>query len=61
MSNRYFVWVKGSHGVPEAQIWFGKQIDGNGKAKETLFIHEITVEEGKVGIRELAERYPYEK
>jgi hypothetical protein len=55
---KYFVWVKNSYGLPEAQIWFGKQTDGNGKAKETLAIHEMTEEEGSVGIKALAERYP---
>jgi hypothetical protein len=57
----YFVWVKNTHGVSEAQIWFDKQTDGNGKAKETLAIREMTEEENKIGIRALAEKYPYEK
>lgn len=59
MSN-YLAWVKNSYGVPEAQIWFGKQTDGNGKDKETLALHELTKEEGQIGIRALAEKYPYE-
>lgn len=58
---KYFVWVKNTYGLPEAQIWFGKQTDGNGKAKETLFIQELTPEEGSIGIRDLAEKYPYAK
>ncbi len=58
---KYFVWVKNIHGAPEAQIWFGKQTDGNGKAKEALAIHELSVEEGSLGIKALAERYPYEQ
>lgn len=57
---KYFVWIKNSYGLPEAQIWFGKQTDGNGKAKETLFIKELTDEEGRVGIRALSEKYPFE-
>lgn len=57
---KYLVWIKNTHGLPEAQIWFGKQTDGNGKDKETLAIHELTSEEGSVGIRALAEKYPYE-
>lgn len=60
MSN-YFVWVKNVHGVPEAQIWFGKQTDGNGKVKETLAIREMTAEENKISIRALAEKYPCEE
>jgi hypothetical protein len=55
---KYFVWVKNSHGVPEAQIWFGMQTDGSGKAKATLACREMTDEEGKLGIRALADRYP---
>lgn len=50
----YFVWIKNSYGTPEAQIWFGKQ-------KETLAIREMTSEENKIGIRALAEKYPYEE
>lgn len=57
---KYFVWIKNNHGTPEAQIWFSKQTDGNGKAKETLFSRELTEEEGSIGIKALAERYPYE-
>jgi hypothetical protein len=57
---KYFVWIKNTHGLPEAQIWFGKQTDGNGKAKETLKIIELSEEEGKIGIRALTEKYPYE-
>lgn len=57
----YFVWVKNNYGIPEAQIWFGKQTDGNGKIKESLVIREMTVEENKIGIKALAEKYPYEK
>lgn len=56
---KYFVWVKNSYGIPEAQIWFGKQTDGNGKDKKTLAIIEMTPEEGLMGIQALAEKYPY--
>lgn len=56
---KYFVWVKNSYGLPEAQIWFGKQTDGNGKDKETLAIRELTVQENAIDIRTLEERYPY--
>jgi hypothetical protein len=58
---KYFVWVKNSHGVPEAQIWHGKQTDGNGKAKETLAIHEMTEADDKMPIRELVEKYRYDQ
>lgn len=58
---KYLVWIKNSYGVPEPQIWFGKQTDGNGKAKEVLAIKEMTPEEGSIGIRALVEKYPYEK
>ncbi len=57
---KYFVWVAGAHGKPEAQIWFGKQTDGNRKAKPTLFLHEMTKEEGSLGINTLSRLYPYE-
>lgn len=57
---KYFVWIKNSFGRPEAQVWFGKQADGNGKAKETLACHEITEAETSLGIIKLAERYPLE-
>lgn len=57
--SKYLVWIKNSYGVPEAQIWFGKQTDGNGKDKETLAIKELTDEEGSIGIYALAEKYPY--
>jgi len=57
----YFVWVKSLHGTPEAQVWFGKQVDGNGKAKPTLAIHEIHQTESTLGIVRLSERYPYEQ
>lgn len=57
---KFFVWIKNTYGLPEAQIWFGKQTDGNGKAKETLKIIELTEEEGSIGIRALSLRYPYE-
>ena len=57
---KYFVWIKNSHGVPEAQIWFGKQTDGNGKVKEVLAIHEIPVLLVNPSIRALEEIYPYE-
>lgn len=58
---KYFAWVKNSYGIPEVQIWFGKQTDGNGKDKETLDIIEMTPEEGLIGIAALAEKYPYAK
>lgn len=58
---KYFVWVKNQYGEPEAQLWFGKQTDGNGKDKETLVIREMTLEEDSIGIRALAEKYPYAK
>lgn len=57
---KYFVWVKNQYGLPEAQIWFDKQRDGNGKIKDYLDIHTMTEEDAKIGIRELAEKYPYE-
>lgn len=57
---KYFVWVPSSLG-PIGQIWHDKQTDGNGKAKETLAIREMTPEEGLIGIRALAEKYPYEE
>lgn len=59
MSEVYFVWIKNNHGLPEAQIWFGKQTDGNGKAKGTLYIKELSPDEAKIGIMALAEKYPY--
>ncbi len=55
----YFVWIKNIHGLPEAQIWFEKQTDGNGKVKETLAIHELTLAEISLGIIALSKRYPY--
>ena len=55
----YFVWIKNIYGSPEAKVWFGKQTDGNGKAKETLAIHELTLAETSLGIKRLSERYPY--
>lgn len=54
----YLAWLPGLHG-PEPQIWFGKQTDGNGKAKETLQIKELTEDECKIGLFELARHYPY--
>lgn len=57
---KYFVWVANTHGRPEGQIWFGEQKDGNGKVKATLAKHEMSEEEGQIGIRALAEKYPYE-
>lgn len=57
---KYFVWIKNLHGTPEAQIWHDKQTDGNGKAKETLAIHEMTEAEGKMPIRELMKKYALE-
>lgn len=57
---KFFVWVKNTYGLPEAQIWFGKQTDGDGKVKETLFIKELSEEEGSVGINKLSKDYPYE-
>lgn len=56
----YFVWIKNTHGLPEAQIWFGKQTDGNGKAKETLVIKELSEEECKMGINALAKENSFE-
>lgn len=54
---KFFVWIKNSHGTPEAQIWHDKQTDGNGKAKETLATHEMTEADNKMPIRELIEKY----
>jgi hypothetical protein len=60
MSNKtYLVWLDGLRG-PEPQIWFGKQTDGNGKDKKCLSIKELTPDETKIGIFELARRYPFE-
>lgn len=57
---KYFVWIKNFYGVPEAQIWHGKKTDGNGKAKETLAIHEMTEADDTMPIRELVKKYEYE-
>ena len=56
----YFVWIKNQYGLPEGQIWFGKQLDGNGKERSTLTIREISVVETALGVTKLSERYPYE-
>lgn len=58
---KYLVWIKNQYGVPEAHLWFGEQIDGNGKVKETLSKQELHPSEHSIGIRELANRYPYKQ
>ena len=55
----YFVWVTGLRG-PEAQLWADKQVDGGGKAKPTLFIHELTKGEHGMSLEFLAAAYPFE-
>lgn len=57
---KYFVWIANIHGTPEPQIWHSAMTDGNGKAKETLAIHEMSEEDDKIPIRELIARYQYE-
>lgn len=54
----YFVWVKGLRG-PEAQVWTDKQVNGEGKAKEPLFIHEITAFEKDIPLDGLKVMHPY--
>ena len=56
---KYFVWLNNNHGVPEAQIWYDKQTDGNGKAKETLFIKELANDDRR-SLGHLIEAYPIE-
>jgi len=55
----YLAWVRGLRGA-EPQIWYGLQTDGHDKAKEALFLKELTPEECKVGIFELSKLYPFE-
>lgn len=57
---KFFVYVANSHGLPEPQIWHSAMTDGNGKAKETLAIHEMSEADDKMTIRELIARYQYE-
>jgi hypothetical protein len=54
---KYFVWITGLRG-PEAQLWAEKQVDGSGKAKETLFIRELTADERGLGLDALAAANP---
>lgn len=58
--NKYFVWIKNTYGLPEAQIWFGMQTDGNGKARETLFIQELSKSEDGLSLSSLVLMYPFE-
>lgn len=53
----YFVWVKGLRG-PEAQLWAEKQVDGGGKAKETLLIRELKPSERSIPLDSLKVMYP---
>jgi hypothetical protein len=57
---KYFVYVRNSHGLPEPQIWHSMITDGNGKAKQTLMLHEIKPEDDMLSLGSLAAKYPYE-
>lgn len=54
----YFVWVKGLRG-PEAQLWAEKQVDGGGKAKETLSVIELDQFEKRLSLDVLKARFPH--
>ena len=56
---KYFVWIKNSHGSPEAQIWLIKQVDGNGKAKDVLKIVELDKNDTR-DLNKLKQDYPYD-
>lgn len=60
MTSKFFVYVSNTHGVPIPQIWHNAITDGNGKAKATLFMHEIDASEDMLSINSSAAKYPYE-
>lgn len=55
--HKYFVWINGLRG-PEPQLWADKQVDGAGKLKETLFIHELQPSESGLSLSSFALMYP---
>lgn len=57
--HKYFVWITGLQG-PEPQLWADKQVDGGGKAKGTLFIHELSASEQGLSLSTFALMYPLE-
>ena len=57
---KFFVWIKNLYGYPEAQVWWIKQTDGNGKAKDVLKIVEIDKNDMQ-DLNKLKQDYPYEQ
>lgn len=53
---KYLVWIVGLRG-PEPQLWYDKQVDGTGKAKKYLSIHEIA-DDDRRDLKQLANIYP---
>jgi len=50
---KYFVWLTGLRG-PEAQIWHGQPITGEGKSKVSpIFQQKLTDEEEKLSLDQL--------
>lgn len=56
---KFFVWIKNFNGSPEAQVWWTKQTDGNGKAKDVLKLVEIDKNDMR-DLNKLKQDYPYE-
>ena len=56
---KYFVWIKNLHGSPEVQVWWIKQTDGNGKAKDVLKLVELDKSDTR-DLNKLKQDYPYE-
>lgn len=54
--SKYLIWIAGLRG-PEAQLCYGKPVDGNGKAKPTLAMHRLADDDNR-SLDELAKAYP---
>ncbi len=53
---KYLIWISAPLG-PQPQLCYDKPVDGSGKPKPSLIIHEVADDDHR-SLKQLAEAYP---